>query len=85
MGRRNINLAGGGDHIPDFYSPETILIIGWQSTSGGRTPGVQQKENKIFGIAGIKVIYFWNNQVTNNIKGVILAIIYARRDESSKN
>jgi len=27
MGRRNINLAGGGDHIPDFYSPETILII----------------------------------------------------------
>jgi hypothetical protein len=33
---------------------------------------------------GYKVIRFWNNDVTNNIDGVILAILHAMEDETSK-
>ena len=31
-----------------------------------------------------KVIRFWNNEVTNNMDGVILAIIHAMEDETDK-
>jgi very-short-patch-repair endonuclease len=33
--------------------------------------------NKHLEAQGCKVILFWNNDVINNIEGVILAIIYA--------
>jgi very-short-patch-repair endonuclease len=32
-----------------------------------------------------KVIRFWNNDVMNNIDGVILAILHVMEDESVKN
>jgi very-short-patch-repair endonuclease len=60
-----------GNYIPDFCSPKAKLII--------ELDGSQHLE-----LLGYRVIRFWNNDVMNNIDGVILAIIHAMdKDESS--
>ena len=42
-----------------------------------------EERTKYLNSLGYKVIRFWNNEVTNNIDGVILAIIHAMEDEAS--
>ena len=43
-----------------------------------------QERTKYLEALGYKVIRFWNNDVVNNIDGVILAIIYAVENEANK-
>ena len=44
-----------------------------------------EERTKYLGSQGYKVIRFWNNHVMNNIEGVILAILHAMEDETSKD
>ena len=43
-----------------------------------------EERTKYLNSLGYKVIRFWNHDVTNNIDGVILAIIHAMEDETNK-
>lgn len=43
-----------------------------------------EERTKYLNLLGYKVIRFWNNEVMNNIDGVILAILHAMEDETSK-
>lgn len=65
-----------GKYIVDFYCPEKKIII--------EIDGSQHKENnqrvydaqrtKYFENLGIKIIRFWDNEVDNNLEGVVLKI-----------
>ena len=41
---------------------------------------MMKKEQNIWNSLGYKVIRFWNNDVMNNIDGVILAILHAMEE-----
>ena len=44
-----------------------------------------EERTKYLESEGYRVIRFWNNDVMNNIDGVILAIIYAMGNENGKD
>jgi very-short-patch-repair endonuclease len=73
-----------GKYIPDFVCIEKKLII---EVDGSQHLEQQEYDNermKYLESEGYKVIRFWNNEVTNNIDSVILAIVYAMEDETTK-
>ena len=73
-----------GNYIPDFCSPKAKLIIELDGSQHLEQREYDNKRTKHLESLGYKVIRFWNNDVTNNIDGVILAIIHAMEDETSK-
>lgn len=44
-----------------------------------------EERTKYLESLGYKVVRFWNNDVMNNIDGVILAIVHAIENESGKD
>ena len=44
-----------------------------------------EERTKYLNSLGYKVIRFWNNDVANNIDGVILAILHTMEDEANKD
>jgi len=68
-----------GKYIPDFVCIEKKLII---ELDGSQHLEQEEydKETKCLNLLGYKVVRFWNNEVTNNIDGVILAILHALED-----
>lgn len=73
-----------GNYIPDFYSPKTRLIIELDGSQHLEQEEYDEERTKYLNSLGYKVIRFWNNDVMNNIDGVILAIIQAVEDENKK-
>jgi very-short-patch-repair endonuclease len=73
-----------GNFIPDFCSPKAKLIIELDGSQHLEQEEYDEERTKYLESQGYKVIRFWNNNVMNNIEGVILAIIYALEDEASK-
>jgi very-short-patch-repair endonuclease len=73
-----------GNYIPDFVCVQKKLIIELDGSQHLEQEEYDQERTKYLESLGYKVIRFWNNDVTNNIDGVILAIIYAMEDEISK-
>ena len=73
-----------GNYIPDFCSPKAKLIIELDGSQHLEQEEYDEERTKYLESLGYKVIRFWNNDVMNNIDGVILAIIHAMEDESSK-
>jgi very-short-patch-repair endonuclease len=76
-----------GTYIPDFCAPKKKLII---ELDGGQhleqdASRYDEERTKYLEARGYKVMRFWNNDVLNNIDGVILAIVRAMEDESSKD
>jgi very-short-patch-repair endonuclease len=71
-------------YIPDFCSPKAKLIIELDGSQHLEQEEYDLERTKYLESLGYKVIRFWNNDVTNNIDGVILAIIHAMEDETSK-
>ena len=43
-----------------------------------------EERTKYLELQGYRVIRFWNNDVMNNIDGVILAIVHAIEDETRR-
>ena len=68
-----------GNYIPDFVSIKRKIIIeldGSQHLEQARS-AYDIERSQYFASLGYKVIRFWNNQVLNDIEGVIRAIEYA--------
>jgi very-short-patch-repair endonuclease len=73
-----------GNYIPDFCSPRAKLIIELDGSQHLEQQEYDDERTKYLESLGYKVIRFWNNDVTNNIDGVILAIIHAMEDKTSQ-
>jgi very-short-patch-repair endonuclease len=70
-----------GNYIPDFCSPKAKLIIELDGSQHLEQEEYDEERTRYLESQGYKVIRFWNNDVMNNIEGVILAIINALKDE----
>ncbi len=66
-----------GNYIPDFCSPKAKLIIELDGSQHLEQEEYDKERTKFLESQGYKVIRFWNNQVMNDIDGVIRAIIFA--------
>ena len=71
-----------GNYIPDFCSPKAKIIIELDGSQHLEQEAYDQERTKYLESLGYKVIRFWNNEVTNDIDGVILAIIHAMEAQS---
>ena len=74
-----------GNYIPDFVCIEKKLIIELDGSQHLEQQEYDQERTKYLNSLGYKVIRFWNNEVTNNIDGVILAILHTMEDEANKD
>ena len=70
-----------GNYIPDFVCIEKKLIIELDGSQHLEQEEYDKERTKYLESKDYKVIRFWNNEVMNNIEGVILAIIYAMENE----
>ena len=66
-----------GSFIADFCMPRRKLIIELDGSQHLEQEEYDKERTKYLESQGYKVIRFWNNDVMNNIEGVILAIMYA--------
>ena len=66
-----------GPYIVDFCSIKAKLIIELDGSQHLEQAEYDQERTLYLEAQGYKVIRFWNNQVMNDISGVILAIQYA--------
>lgn len=64
-----------GSFIPDFVCIERKLIIELDGSQHLEQAEYDQERTKYLEAQGYKVIRFWNNDVMNNIDGVILVIM----------
>ena len=72
-----------GNYVVDFCTPRKKLIIELDGSQHLEQEEYDNERTEYLESQGYKVIRFWNNEVLNNIEGVILAIIQALEDESS--
>jgi very-short-patch-repair endonuclease len=72
-----------GKYIPDFVCIEKKLTIELDGSQHLEQQEYDQERTQYLELLGYKVIRFWNNDVMNNVDGVILAIIHAMEDEDS--
>ena len=70
-----------GNFIPDFVSIKKKLIIELDGSQHLDQAEYDAERSRYFESLGYKVIRFWNNQVENDINGVIRAIEFALNDE----
>lgn len=69
-----------GNYIPDFCSPKAKLIIELDGSQHLEQEEYDEERTKNMNSLGYKVIRFWNNEVTNHMDGVILAIVHAMEE-----
>ena len=72
-----------GNYIPDFCCPKAKLVIELDGSQHLEQEEYDEERTKYLESLGYKVIRFWNNDVTNNTDGVILAIIHAMEDDET--
>ena len=72
-----------GNFIPDFVSIKRRLIIELDGSQHLEQPrfAYDAERSKYFESLGYKVVRFWNNQVENDLNGVIRVIESALIDE----
>ena len=73
-----------GNFIPDFVCIEKKLILELDGSQHLEQEEYDEERTKYMNSLGDKIIRFWNNDVTNNIDGVILASIHAMEEEDGK-
>jgi len=73
-----------GNFIPDFCSPKAKLIIELDGSQHLEQEEYDAERTKYLETLNYSVIRFWNNDVMQNIDGVILAIIHALENENKK-
>ena len=66
-----------GNYIPDFVCIQKKLIIELDGSQHLEQEEYDMERTKYLESQGYQVIRFWNNDVMNNIEGVILTIMYA--------
>jgi len=73
-----------GNYVPDFCSPKAKLIIEMDGSQHLKQEEYDEERTKYLESQGHKVIRFWNNDVMNNIEGVILTIVHALEDKEKR-
>jgi very-short-patch-repair endonuclease len=63
-----------GPYVADFYCYEKHLVIELDGSQHLENKEYDNERSEYFKMLGIKTIRFWNNEVTKNIGGVMLAI-----------
>ena len=63
-----------GNFIADFYCPKKMLIIELDGNQHLDNKEADQERTNYFESLGIRVIRFWNNEVNNNLNGVLMKI-----------
>ncbi len=63
-----------GNFIPDFVSIKRKLVIELDGSQHLEQTEYDAERTRYFASLGYKVIRFWNNQVENDVNGVIRAI-----------
>jgi very-short-patch-repair endonuclease len=71
-----------GKYVPDFYAPKAKLIIELDGSQHIEQDEYDEDRTEYLEEQGYKVIRFWNNQVMNDIDGVIRAIVLTMEPES---
>ena len=71
-----------GTYITDFCSSKARLIIELDGSQHLEQKEYDSERTKYLEAQDYKVIRFWNNEVLNNLDGVILAIIYALEENT---
>lgn len=71
-----------GNFVPDFCAPKEKLIIELDGNQHFEQEVYDKERTDYLEKKDYKVIQFWNNQVMNDIDGVILAIIAALEPKS---
>jgi very-short-patch-repair endonuclease len=66
-----------GNYIPDFVCIQKQLIIELDGSQHLEQEEYDKERTQYLKSQGYKVIRFWNNDVMNNIEGVILVIMNA--------
>ena len=66
-----------GTYITDFCAPRKKLIIELDGSQHLEQGEYDRERTRYLESRGFKVIRFWNNDVMNNIEGVILSILNA--------
>ena len=74
-----------GIYIPDFCSPRAKLIIELDGSQHMGQADYDEERTRYLESLGYRVIRFWNNDVLNNIDGVIRAIVDAMEVEAGKD
>ncbi len=66
-----------GKFIVDFYAPSKKLAIEVDGGQHNENLGIENDKQRTFYLKqqGIRVIRFWNNDVFNNLEGVLSVII----------
>ena len=64
-----------GNYIADFCAPRRKLIIELDGSQHLEQVEYDAERTAYFESKGYRVLRFWNNDVTNTMEGVILAII----------
>ncbi|MBK6793017.1 MAG: endonuclease domain-containing protein [Anaerolineales bacterium] len=73
-----------GNFIPDFVCIEKKLIVELDGSQHLEQVEYDTERTKYFETLGYKVIRFWNNQIMNDINGVIKVIQFALESEDPK-
>ena len=86
---RNHTCPGGrcqghaiGNYVVDFCAPRKKLIIELDGSQHLEQDAYDKQRREYLESKGYKVLRFWNNDVTNDIEGVIRAILQAMESES---
>ena len=72
-----------GTFIADFCSPRGKLIIELDGSQHLEQQEYDTERTKYFEAQGYRVLRVWNNQVMDDIEGVMRAIVLAMEPESS--
>ena len=65
-----------GNYITDFCSPKAKLIIELDGSQHIKQKEYDDERTKYLESQGYKVLRFWNNQIENEIKGVVRVILH---------
>ncbi|MEP7222107.1 MAG: DUF559 domain-containing protein [Novosphingobium sp.] len=74
-----------GQYICDFVSRTALLIIEVDGESHTHAIGYDQARTRFLEAQGFRVLRFWNNDVMENLEGVVKQIELALADRPSPN
>ena len=70
-----------GQYIADFCAPRKKLIIELDGSQHLRQHEHDEERTRYLELHGYKVIRFWNNDVMNDMEGVIRSIQFTLREK----